>query len=1271
MLSRFVLAAALTLLSTPFVHAQLTSSGAIAGQVTDAQDAAIPNVTVSLRDTSTSATQTATTNDAGRYIFLNLPSGVYDVTINRDGFKQTRFAAQRVLVGSTLTLDVKLEVGSTATSVEVQANPTAELQTTAVSAGTTITGQSLMVLPTLGRDANAFVTLQPGVAPGGEVAGKSNDQNMFTLDGGNISSDQDGNYRNYTLSSGSTARTSGGDPSGVVPTPVESVEEFRVSINNQTADFNGAAGGQVQMVTKRGTNQFHGSAYEYFFGSNFSANTWINNRTKQPLAKTHEHRFGAAIGGPLTPEWGGHKTYFFFNYEGRRFPQVATYQRTVPTALMRAGVIQVPDASGVWQPYNLNPRPVTVNGVTYQPAMCGTSNCDPRSVGLNPVLNEIWSKYMPAPNAPDLGDRYNTQGFVSQIALPVRSNFLVGRIDRDLSSKHRLMLSYRYFHLYQLTTSQVDIGGFFPGNQLGQPKALTDRPQTPSFYVAGLTSVLSSRIINDFRFNYTRNSWEWGSAGAPAQLPGLGAAVDSPYLPYETARGNSLSRYWNGQDKVVKDDVSIMQGNHLFQVGGAYTRWFLQHQRNDNGLNMITTPTYVLGLGEGIRTPTTYIPSTVPAAQYGNWNNLYTQVLGMVGESHVFYPRKGGSLLPFGSSIKSETVVNNYNVYFSDTWKIKPSFTLIYGLGWQAQMPPYEHNGNQPMIVDSDNNSFSSADYLAQRQQAALAGKVYQPIVGFSTIRNVKGSPKYPFDPVYNVFSPRVAMAWQPAFLKKTTVIRGGYARIYGRVNGINIVQVPLQGTGIGQAVACIGGSSDGRCLGTAGVDATNAFRIGVDGNRAPLPGVDQVLEQPYFPGIKGNASLGETWVLDTKLLPPRTDQFTFSIQRQLGSKSRVELGYIGMISRNEQWRSELNAVPYMTTLNGQSFAQGYANLFRTLSANGTPGAEPFFEAAMGGASSPYCTGFATCTAAVGSKLRADILNTNVRRVWAALDGAQGWTLGRTQTSSAPNQTLRIPSAVSGASSNYNGVYLSVSTSDWHGITATSNLTFSRSLGNGGTTQNGITSTDTFNRDVDYRPLTQDIPWVYNAYAFYALPYYRTQKSVAARVFGGWSLAPLFRAQSGQPLCVGTGAESMGGWAGGCAVGLSQYTSGNTAYKNLETPGNAGRDGNPSRGGSGINMFDNPQAVYEQFRPMVLGLDGRFGGMLRGFPRWNLDMAVKKTILFKEGIGATLSFEFLNLFNHFAPADPALNYFAPTSFGVVTGQATEPRRINLGLRIFF
>ena len=401
------------------------------------------------------------------------------------------------------------------------------------------------------------------------------------------------------------------------------------------------------------------------------------------------------------------------------------------------------------------------------------------------------------------------------------------------------MLSYRYFHLYQITTSQVDIGGFFPGNQLGQPKSLTDRPQTPSFYVAGLTSVLSPRVINDFRFNYTRNSWEWGSAGAPAQLPGLGAAIDSPYLPYETARGNSLSRYWNGQDKVVKDDVSLMHGNHLFQIGGTYTRWFLQHQRNDNGLNMITTPTYVVGTGEGIRQPTTYIPSAVPANQYANWNTLYSQVLGFVPESHVFYPRKGGELLPFGQSIKSESVVNNYNVYFSDTWKMEAVLHVDLrprmagaDASLRSQRKPAHDRGCQRQFLRLGKTISLSAS------KPLSPDGVFQPIIGFSTIRNVKGSPKYPFDPVYNVFSPRVSAAWSPSFDggwlsklfgRKTTVFRGGYARIFGRINGINIVQVPLQGTGIGQAVACIG-ASQRRPLSRAPPASipTTAFRIGV-----------------------------------------------------------------------------------------------------------------------------------------------------------------------------------------------------------------------------------------------------------------------------------------------------------------------------------------------------------------------------------------------------------------------------------------------------------
>ena len=210
-------------------------------------------------------------------------------------------------------------------------------------------------------------------------------------------------------------------------------------------------------------------------------------------------------------------------------------------------------------------------------------------------------------------------------------------------------------------------------------------------------------------------------------------------------------------------------------------------------------------------------------------------------------------------------------------------------------------------------------------------------------------------------------------------------------------------------------------------------------------------------------------------------------------------------------------------------------------------------------------------------------------------------------------QTARVPSAVSGASSNYNAVFASLTLHNWHGLTLRSNLTFSRALGNGGTTQNGITSMDTFNRDVDYRPLGHDIPWVYNLTALYDIPAFSDQRGVLGQILGGWAVAPLLTTQSGSPLCVATGAESFGSWMGGCAIGLTPYTGGNSAHGDIVVSGTAGRAGNPATGGSGINMFTDPQAVYQSFRPMILGVDGRFGSLLRGFPVWNLDMAVRKT----------------------------------------------------------
>src|ERR1700736_38903 len=295
--------------STTPACAQSTSTGTISGQVTDQLNAVVPNAEIKMVDATVNTVLTTTTNEAGRYIFVNVAPGVYDLTISHPGFTQARILGQKVDVGLVLTLNIALQVGSTSTTVEVKATAGAELQTTNASVGTTLSGDALMALPNMGRDVSTLAVLQPGVTPTGFTAGAYADQNTFLLDGGNNTDDMAGNTTGYqTNFTGMGGTQTNGVPSGIVPTPLESIEELKVTTFNQTADFNSSIGSEVQMVTKRGTNQFHGSGYGYYFATNVgAANSWRNNHTPfgslpyTPLPSNHRDRFGATLGGPLAP----------------------------------------------------------------------------------------------------------------------------------------------------------------------------------------------------------------------------------------------------------------------------------------------------------------------------------------------------------------------------------------------------------------------------------------------------------------------------------------------------------------------------------------------------------------------------------------------------------------------------------------------------------------------------------------------------------------------------------------------------------------------------------------------------------------------------------------------------------------------------------------------------------------------------------------------------------------------------------------------------------
>src|SRR5450755_2657244 len=756
------------------------------------------------------------------------------------------------------TNNVVMKVGSKSQTVEVQATGV-ELQTLNATVGNTVSGLALNSLPSIARDTSTFLTLQPGISPDGSVAGAVVDQSSFQLDGGENTNDMDGSMSVYTPSyagdptggvAGQSFGSSGnGGATGVMPTPADSVEEFKVNVAGMGADFNSSAGAQVQIVTKRGSDQWHGTGYEYYLDNNLNANTWQNNYSGIPNPSFHYNRFGGSIGGPIVAKkvLGG-KTYFFANYEGFRFPQATTIEKAVPSAAMRLGLLQFGG-----QTYNLNPTPVTYNGVTYMPAQCPAGPCDPRGIGINPLVQQMWNKYEPASNESGCGqsrcDGLNVVGFTANMSTPQSSNFGVARLDHDFGDKWHFMSSYRYYNLTSASADQVDIGGFFPGDTLGVPKSLSSNPQQPWFLVAGLTGQLTSNITNDIHYSYLRNWWAWGRVGGPVQFPGLGGALEpfgetntpnqGPLMPYNVNNQQTRTRFWDGQDNMIRDDVTWLHGKHMIQFGGMYQHNFNWHQRTDNGNGTNYYPVYELGTtsgaGSGIDM-TGYIPtsfSSNPNNSSATWGRDYAATLGLVSVSQIAYTRSGNNLQlnPPLTPAEDKVSIPYYNFYGSDTWRMTPKFTLTFGLGWTLEMPPTEANGKQVIFVGPDNNPISTTQYLNAREQAALQGQVYNPQVGFTLVGNTAHPSKYPYNPFYGEWSPRLAAAWD-VFGDGRTVIRGGYGRTYGRLNGVDLVLVPLLGTGLIQAVQCVGANINGSC----GANPSSAFRVGVDGLTAPLP---------------------------------------------------------------------------------------------------------------------------------------------------------------------------------------------------------------------------------------------------------------------------------------------------------------------------------------------------------------------------------------------------------------------------------------------------
>jgi hypothetical protein len=1351
-----LLAVSLTSLA-PAAWGQAISTGTIAGTVVDNTNAVVPGATVTITQASTGAVRTTKTNNVGYYIFQNVQPGTYTVSVTMQGFTTATFSNQTVNVGTALTLNAKLQVGATTTTVEVTSTPGAELQTLNSTVGTTVTSTALQSLPALGRESATFFTLQPGVSPDGSVGGTVVDNSSFSLDGGQNTNDMDGSMNVYTPSFANdpTNGEAGGGPTGVMPTPIDSVEEFKVNTSNQTADFNSSSGAQVEVVTKRGTNSWHGTAYEYYLDNNFNANTWDNNLAGVKLPSFHYSRFGGNLGGPVIPKkvLGG-KWYIFGFYQGFRWPNSVSYFHLVPSPGMQQGLLQF-DVSGTPTVFNLNPTATTytgpnvgalVNGNSYAPStactptlanptgLCNPTTSQAQNLGVSPTMQALWA-FMPAANegpaSPSpcnnsrcTSDPWNVWGFLANMSLPQHDNQFVTRIDHDFGSKWHFTGSYRYYKFIRATTSQVDIGGFFPGDKLGVPTSLSSRPQQPWFYVAGLTTDISPTTTNDFHYSFLRDFWAWGSHDAPPQLSGLNAALEplgetaDPLAPYNVNTQNVRTRFWDGHDYTLRDDVTTLRGNHLLQFGGTYELNWDYHQRSDNGGGINFTPVYRLGQSSssGINM-TNFVPTIDQSAS--TWTQDYSMVLGIADITQIAYTRSGPNLAlnPPLTHAYDQMRIPFYNVYFSDTWHMKPSFTLNYGLGWTLEMPPTEAQGKIISLVDQSGELLDSATYLNQRKQAALQGQVYNPEVGFALIGNSGRGLTRAYNPYYGSFSPRISAAWNPKFSggfmskifgENASVIRGGYGRIYGRLNGVDLVLVPLLGTGLIQAVQCFDPLNDGTtCSGPLGADPTTAFRIGptsanFNGLNPPLPIASPTLPQPYFPGVSGIAA-GAGEVLDPNFRPNVVDSFDFSIQRQLAPKITMEVGYIGRRITHEFLPYQINAVPYMMTLGGQTFANAYAQTVLQycggvagLAGGGCAGTasavtpQPFFEAALGGTGSLYCSGYTSCTAAVVAKEgvsgTGNLNSAQVWSLWSDLDnncngtcGSGGFVFDRTMMNTPLTGTFgargQLTSGValnaSVGSGNYNAVFATVRTSDWHGITMGSNFTFSRALGEGAFVQasSEYMPDDPFNLHAMYGWQAFDVPLVFTQYLVYNEPFYSGQKGLLGHLLGGWTLAPLFAAGNGYPdeAYPSTGCPGQAFGSGDCSNFFDNENPLFISHMSLNHSAIVSKSGT-------VNMFPNSAAVFNNLRNPILGLDGNACGVacIRGLPYWNMDLEIKKNVRITEKVSAEVQTIFVNVFNHNQFGNPYLGLDAgPAGFGSISGEISTPRQMEFGARVSF
>lgn len=1321
----FCLWAVLLSIVVPIYVAGQTTNATLGGTVSDPSGALIPGVTITATNTGTGIVSTTITNEAGAYQFANLQTGTYKVQGELPGF-QTQIVNNFSLgIGQQARLNFTLQVGAVSQTVEVSTDANTELKTTSASVGNVLPQSQLQDLPLGSRNIQNLLLTMAGTGP----------QSLNLGSDGSI----EGNFAGSRPSAvnvtrdgfvNSDGRYTHGEFSQTYTSP-DLVEEVKVITAGVDAE-NGRGSGQVQMVTRSGTNQFRGSAFWTNRNSALDANSFFNNLNGVSPNYENRNQFGFRIGGPIVKN----KTFFFFLLDEQRDVTKSSFVGTVLTPQARNGVfrffpgannanvlstalaflptvdrngnpVKPAAATGDLQAfciYNMTPIDPTAQSC----APGGTSrdllrpSIDPSGYIQNSLLNN-----MPLPNDYTVGDGLNTAGirFTQKVyGTDVadgnsndqndRDQFNI-RIDHNFNSKHKLSGVFTYENSYDHST-QAGIRGWPNGFDGAHDK-------WPRLFTVSLVSTLNSTMLNELRVGLRRSAIaSWAPANVGRNLDGTGSptgagAKAEALLPlingipllsgtsfigsnsfFNQTGGNSSTRSSRNPLWQYGDNFSWTHGKHGFKMGVEFRR-DQTNSWNDNNMQPLATFGAAPGFAvTGINA--TLIPG-LTATNQTNAQNMLTDLAGSIARVAEGFDVPNATATQFQGwnqgyvSHDRSWTSNEASVFFKDDWKIAQPLTLNLGIHWEYFGVPYEGKGRAALPVGGS--------------EAGACGISCGAITSMQFVGKNSPNPGLQlYKDDYHSFAPSIGLSYSlPWFGKDKTVVRAGYGINYtgGALKSANTILDQIAGAAPGAV----------ELSNLSGITWNPTSYTNLANLTLPIP-------QQFTPLSADpiNGSRSDTLNLySTNRVSPYIQNINLDLQRQLTRTLSVDVAYVASKGTHLYGGRSIDVDNIYSTAAGETLLQAF-NETRTGQH------APYFDALLnginiGGGASTVNGTTETGSAALlqNTTTRGFLANGNVGGLANYLNTTNVAGIGGgglyTKNGFAQNFFVTNPQFGSvlyydsSLSSTYHSLQIQVTNRSFHGLSNQFTYTYSKAI-DITDSDTPVTPRDPNNINLEHGRAGFDRTHILSATGTYSLPFGPGRLLLGSapgwmqRLTERWEVGGIFSFSTGAPLTFTAPISSL--W---------QTTTGNTAVANLAVPSNTGR---LTPVGNGITYFPGWTQVKDPGAALLTAISGTntsnsnfaiqnangqivlqnpapgaVGNTARGLVAGPNQLGFDTDIIKRVKITESKEFEFrldaVNILNHPNFGSPVTNINS-TSFGQIT-TASGSRRFTVNARLNF